>query len=122
MLDVHAPHESVHTWKDFFIHIATIVIGLLIAIGLEQTVEFFHHRHQVAEAREQPTLILYARMFNLQWNLHKQFPQFSPGPDPSDWRKIVRVVSPERDRTEADVLRDNLREEIERIQAQDKHR
>jgi hypothetical protein len=52
MLDVHAPHEVVHTWKDFFIHIATIVIGLLIAIGLEQTVEVLHHRHQVAEARE----------------------------------------------------------------------
>src|SRR3984957_6663655 len=51
MLDVHAPHEVVHTWKDFLIHIATIVIGLLIAIGLEQTVEVFHHRHQVAETR-----------------------------------------------------------------------
>jgi hypothetical protein len=52
MLDVHAPHEALYTWKGFFIHIATIVIGLLIAIGLEQTVEFFHHRHQVAETRE----------------------------------------------------------------------
>lgn len=51
MLDVHAPHESVHTWKDFFIHIATIVIGLLIAIGLEQSVELIHHRHQVSEAQ-----------------------------------------------------------------------
>jgi hypothetical protein len=51
MLDVHAPHEVVRTWKDFLIHIATIVIGLLIAIGLEQTVEVFHHRHQVAETR-----------------------------------------------------------------------
>jgi hypothetical protein len=30
----------------FFIHIATIVIGLLIAISLEQMVEFFHHREQ----------------------------------------------------------------------------
>jgi hypothetical protein len=39
MLDVHPPHEAIHTWKGFFIHIATIVIGLLIAIGLEQTVE-----------------------------------------------------------------------------------
>lgn len=47
MLDIHPPHEAAHTWKDFFIHIATIVIGLLIAIGLEQTVEYFHHRHQV---------------------------------------------------------------------------
>jgi hypothetical protein len=52
MLDVHAPHEGVQTWKGFVIHIATIVIGLLIAIGLEQSVEVFHHRHQVAEARE----------------------------------------------------------------------
>jgi hypothetical protein len=52
MLDVHAPHETIHTWKDFFIHIATIVIGLLIAVGLEQTVEYFHHRHQVAEIRK----------------------------------------------------------------------
>jgi hypothetical protein len=52
MLDVHPPHEAAHSWRDFFIHIATIVVGLLIAIGLEQTVEFFHHRHQVAETRE----------------------------------------------------------------------
>jgi hypothetical protein len=46
MLDVHPPHQTVHTWKDVFIHIAIIAVGLLIAIGLEQTVEFFHHRHQ----------------------------------------------------------------------------
>jgi hypothetical protein len=52
MLDVHPPHEAAHTWKDFFIHVATICVGLLIAVGLEQSVEFFHHRHMVAEVRE----------------------------------------------------------------------
>jgi hypothetical protein len=52
MLDVHPSHHPVTTLRDFLVHIATIVIGLLIAVGLEQTVEFFHHRHQVAEARE----------------------------------------------------------------------
>jgi hypothetical protein len=52
MLDVHPPHEAAHTWKDFFIHIATIVVGLLIAIGLEQTVEFFHHRHQLHQLEQ----------------------------------------------------------------------
>jgi hypothetical protein len=52
MLDVHPPHEAAHTWKDFLIHIATIVIGLIIAVGLEQTVEYFHHRHQIRIARE----------------------------------------------------------------------
>ena len=49
MLDVHPPHTPTHTWKDFFIHIATIVIGLLIAIGLEQTVEAVEHHRQREE-------------------------------------------------------------------------
>ena len=52
MLDVHPPSEAAHSWRDFTIHIATIVIGLLIAIGLEQAVELLHHRHIVREARE----------------------------------------------------------------------
>jgi len=52
MLDVHAAHATVHTWKDFFIHIATIVVGLVIAVGLEQTVEAVHHRHERSELRE----------------------------------------------------------------------
>jgi hypothetical protein len=53
MLDVHPPHESIHTWKSFFIHIATIVIGLFIAVGIEQTVEMFHHRHVREQLEEQ---------------------------------------------------------------------
>jgi len=52
MLEPHAPHQSVHTWKDFAIHIAAIAVGLLLAIGLEQTVELFHHRHEAHHARE----------------------------------------------------------------------
>ncbi|MBW4040411.1 MAG: hypothetical protein HIU91_16445, partial [Acidobacteria bacterium] len=47
MLDVHPPHQAAHTRKDFFIHIATICVGLLIAIGLEQSVEWLHRKHQV---------------------------------------------------------------------------
>jgi hypothetical protein len=46
MLDVHPPHHPTHTWRDFFIHIATIIVGLLIAIGLEQTVEALHRAHE----------------------------------------------------------------------------
>jgi|ERR1700683_2088452 len=53
MLDVHPPHEALHTWKAFLIQIVAIVIGLLIAVGLEQTVEFFHHRHQRLQLEEQ---------------------------------------------------------------------
>jgi len=53
MLEAHAPHEAIQTWRGFFIHIATIVLGLIIAVGLEQTVEFFHHRHQRLELERQ---------------------------------------------------------------------
>jgi hypothetical protein len=52
MLEVHAPHQTVHTWKDFVVHIATIVVGLVIAVGLEQSVEAVHHRHERSELRE----------------------------------------------------------------------
>src|SRR5579864_5626994 len=46
MIDIHAPHERTHSWTDFLIHIATIVVGLFIAIGLEQTVELIHRSHE----------------------------------------------------------------------------
>jgi len=52
MIDIHPPQKSDHTWKDFFIHIGTIAIGILIAIGLEQTVELIHEHHQRIELRE----------------------------------------------------------------------
>jgi len=52
MLDVHPPPPVAHGWRQFFVHIVTIVIGLLIALGLEQTAEGIHHRSQVREARE----------------------------------------------------------------------
>jgi hypothetical protein len=51
-MEVHAPHEPIHSWRDFFIHIATITIGLLIALGLEAAVEALHHRHIRQETRE----------------------------------------------------------------------
>jgi hypothetical protein len=52
MLDVHPAHHAASTWRDFFIHITTIVLGLLIAIGLEQTVERIHQHYQLRETRE----------------------------------------------------------------------
>jgi len=42
VIDVHAPHGGLHTWKDFWIHLGTITLGLLIAISLEQSVEWVH--------------------------------------------------------------------------------
>ncbi|WP_254063859.1 hypothetical protein [Granulicella sp. S190] len=50
MIDVHPPHEPVHGWRDFLLHLLTITIGLLIALSLEGCVEWQHHRHLVHEA------------------------------------------------------------------------
>jgi len=50
VLDVHPPHEPVHGWRDFFLHLTIITIGLLIALSLEGLVEWQHHRHLVHEA------------------------------------------------------------------------
>lgn len=51
MIDIHVPQKSEHTWTDFFIHIGTIAVGLLLAIGLEQTVEMIHRHHQSLTAQ-----------------------------------------------------------------------
>jgi len=44
-MDVHAPHEPVHTWRDFAIHLTIVTIGLFIALSLEALVEHIHQRH-----------------------------------------------------------------------------
>jgi hypothetical protein len=50
-MDVHAPLEPVHSWKDIAIHLGIVTVGLFIALMLEAGVEYLHHRHIVAEAR-----------------------------------------------------------------------
>jgi hypothetical protein len=52
MLDVHPPEHRIGGPRDFFIHLATITIGLLIALGLENAAEAIHHRNQRHEAEE----------------------------------------------------------------------
>lgn len=50
MLDVHPPHSRLENLQDFFLHLFTITIGLLIALSLEGLVEWRHHVHLVDEA------------------------------------------------------------------------
>ena len=49
-MEVHPPRHAINNWRDFVLHMATIVLGLLIAISLEQSVEWLHRsekRHQL---------------------------------------------------------------------------
>ncbi len=50
-MEIHAPEGQVHSFRDFTIHLAIVTAGILIALGLEQTVEWRHHRELAAEAR-----------------------------------------------------------------------
>ena len=51
-MDVHPPHAPIHSVKEFMVHLLAITIGLLIALGLEGSVEWLHHRHLARDARE----------------------------------------------------------------------
>jgi hypothetical protein len=44
-MDVHAPHEPIHSWRDFAIHLVVVTIGLFIALSLEAFIEHLHQRH-----------------------------------------------------------------------------
>ena len=50
-MDIHKP-KAAHSIREFLIEIGTIICGILIALGLEQTIEFVHWRTEVAETRE----------------------------------------------------------------------
>ena len=52
MLDIHLPHGKLQGFKEFFLHLFTITIGLLIALSLEGWVEYRHHQHLAREAEE----------------------------------------------------------------------
>jgi hypothetical protein len=45
-MDVHPPHGPLHHWKDFWIHLGTITVGLLIALALEAGAEELHRLQQ----------------------------------------------------------------------------
>jgi hypothetical protein len=51
-MEVHPPEHPIFTWKQFFIHMATVCLGLLIALGLEQLAENLHHRHELHLLRD----------------------------------------------------------------------
>ncbi len=52
MLDVHPPHKAIHGTGEFLLHLFTITIGLLIAVGIEGAVERHHHTDLAKEAQE----------------------------------------------------------------------
>jgi hypothetical protein len=50
-MEIHPPHGPIHTKKDFFVHLLTIIAGILIALSLEGLITWGHDRALVREAR-----------------------------------------------------------------------
>lgn len=50
-VEIHRP-KAAHSWREFLIEIGTIVIGILIALGLEQSIEALHEHGLAREAKE----------------------------------------------------------------------
>jgi hypothetical protein len=50
-MEIHRP-KAAHSWREFLIEIGTIVIGILIALGLEQSVDAVHEHGLAREAKE----------------------------------------------------------------------
>jgi hypothetical protein len=50
-MDIHKP-KAAHGLREFAVEIGTIICGILIALSLEQAVEWSHARHEMSEARE----------------------------------------------------------------------
>ncbi len=102
MLDVHAPHEPMHGWRDFLLHLITITIGLLIALSLEGLVEWQHHRHLVQDAEASLHAEIENNSKGMQANLddlHKQ--QASLAHDVSVLKFIIKTHKmPEHDSME----------------------
>jgi hypothetical protein len=51
-MDIHAPESPIRSVKDFLVHLGTVTVGILIALGLEQIVEARHRAHLAAQAVE----------------------------------------------------------------------
>lgn len=51
-MEIHKP-KAAHNWREFLTEIGTIICGILIALGLEQAVEWAHWQERLRETREQ---------------------------------------------------------------------
>lgn len=50
-MEIHRP-KAAHSWREFLTEIGTIVLGILIALGLEQSIEALHERQLAHEAQD----------------------------------------------------------------------
>ncbi|MGO9778007.1 MAG: hypothetical protein ACLPM3_15620, partial [Terracidiphilus sp.] len=83
-MEVHPPHKPIHSVKEFMVHLLAITIGLLIALGLEASVAWLHHRHQARDAREN----IFQEMRANQQDVERQLNAL-----PADEKRLDQILS-----------------------------
>jgi hypothetical protein len=68
-MEIHGPEGPTKSFKDFFIHIVIVTIGILIALGLEGIREAIYVRRIVRDARENFRVELHGNRENLDKEL-----------------------------------------------------
>lgn len=92
MFEIHPPHSPIHGWRDLFLQLVTITVGLLIALALEGLAEWLHHRHIMHQAQASLYVEIKANAGNLPSvlnGLHAQQKGIA----------ARRLISEERDRS-----------------------
>lgn len=52
IMELHVPHGSIRSIRDFLIHIGIVTVGVIIALALSQLVEIYHRSRMAAETME----------------------------------------------------------------------
>ena len=145
MIDIHPPHHNVTTRREFFVHLFIVVLGILIAIGLEQTVEIIHHaqerralienfHHECADNLKVFELDLALVHHNMAWEgsslaaLRNAKPQggyitvtMSPGPNGGMHAPSRSVWSVAKSSGGVELLPENIAEIFDRVDGEGEH-
>ena len=108
MREIHPPHSGTSSLKEMLTHIGVIVIGLLIAVGIERAVELTREHYLVQETRE---ALLKERRLNIAlWAVEQehfqivlaeyqtnlsilQYLRRHPGAEPATWPGVFSYGS-----------------------------
>jgi len=94
-MDIHKP-KAARNWREFAIEIGTIICGILIALGLEQAIEWLHRHAEVAEARQAMRSEIAANAHAAKFNLEYSRCLLTMGGQIGAWAKGAPLPRTER--------------------------
>lgn len=57
-MEIHRPKHPIHSWREFLKEVGIIVLGVLIALAAEQSVEAWHWHRKIVDAEQAMVLEL----------------------------------------------------------------